>query len=379
MSSRTELTNLLTKASLPENFNSKNLTNLEILAYAIIYANCKKELNQFKIYVKSEQLSAFFKSPSNRIIVALIKKGLLYKTEKKNCFIVNINSKKEKYIFESHKDYKDSKALIYGLLKALNSKEGTNASVISNILNCHYSTINKVLKDIPGVYYESTWLNNGTGGKYYKWFIGNNNSRKHPARPCYILYHKDITDSYDVLELKLLASYIYTIKLLKVEPDITEINAILKNKITKCSLNELYNKIDETIKLTSKATRIPLYSGLKGLQLLILSLVSEYRLRGMNAIWSLNTFKDMYGISTKEARYTCKTLLKKKKLSKPSNEVINSWKNYTGSTSDFSTAVTVTKEQNIILNYCLSQFESFSCIFELMNFFDTMNNHPLQL
>ena len=349
----------LVKASLPDSFDSKNLTNLEILAYAVIYANCNKESDKFKITISPSQLSLFFNTPSKRLIDALIKKGLLDKTEVKNCFIVNTTCKKEKYVFEAHKGYKDSKALVYGLLRSLNDNTGVSSSCISGILNCHQSTINKILKETPGVYYESVWLNNGTGGKYYKWFIGYNESKKHPARPSYILYHKDITDAYDSIELKVLASYIYTIKLLKLEPDVSEINSILKHKITKRSLKELYNEIDENIKLTSKAIRIPLYSGLKDLQLLILSLVSEYRLRGMNAIWSLNTFSDMYGITTKEANCVCKTLLKKKKLSRPAKEVIDSWKNYIGSTNTFSTAVTVTKAQNIILNYCLSQFESF--------------------
>lgn len=337
-----------TTASLPKTLPT-NLTNLELLTYAVINANCKNVNGSYIIELKPEQLNNFLSSPTQTKINTLVKKGILNKLDK-HLYSVQAH-RLDGYSFESNSKYKDTKALLYGLLKSLGNT-GVTAEQLSSIINCHPSTITKTLKNTPGVYGISHWLNNSTGGKYFKWYIGNINSKSHPSRPSYILYHKDITDEFDSLKEKITAAYIYTIKLLGIEADITELNYILKDKINKKDLENLWDKIDSNIKLTSKAIRIPLYSNFKGLQLIILALVSEYRLRGMNAIWSLNTFTDMYGITTKESYLTCKLLIKKKLLSKPSPKIIEKWKAYTGRLDNFKSAVTVTKEQNIILNFC---------------------------
>lgn len=325
------------------------LTNLELLLYSVICANCTTKGNICTIELKPEQLKNFLSSPTQTKINTLVKKGILNKIDK---HIYTFSSaSNDGYKFKSNK-YKDTKALLYGLINALGNT-GITAENLSSIIKCHPSTITKTLKGTEGIYGVSHWLNNNTGGKFFKWYIGDCKSKEHPSRPKFILYHKDITDNFDYLQDKIIASYLYTISLTSTSLDVEELNYILKTKVSKKKIKEIQEGLVIPSSLIGRAIRIPLYSDLRGLPLFVTSLISEYRLRGMNAIWSLNTFVDMFGITTKEANLACKYLLKKKKISKPSKEVIQKWREYIGSTNTFSTATTVTKEQNIILRYCL--------------------------
>ena len=315
-----------------------DLTLLELLLYSILCANA--DVNN-EVYSPLEYLTEFLKSPSALKFRNLIKKGYIIKLKKDTYKLLKTHNTKSVTI--SNNKYRDSEAVVYSLLKLY--KE-VYAEDLANILNCHQSTITKILHKITEAKYKAEWLNNGTSGKVYKWYMGNTPSKEHPARPEFILYYSDLVEHLDSLDDKLIYSYLYSINKLNIDASINELNNILAKKIKKININ-----LNDTIP-NSRPIKIPLYTEYKGVNLCILSLVSDYRLKGMNAIWSLNAFTNMFNINTKDAFKYCRLLIKKKKLSKPSKKEIEAWKEYTGSDSDFRTAVTVTKDQNIILKYC---------------------------
>ena len=314
-----------------------DLTLLETLLYGILYANSNNNI----VYAPLDSLSNFLNSPSKLKFKNLEKKGYIVKNKEKDTYTIIRNKHSEfKTIKSNH--YKDTLSILYGLMKE--SKQEYTAECLASYLGCHPSTISKSLHNIPEAKYKAEWLNNGTSGKVFKWRIDNAPSKEHPARPDYIMFYPELLSDISTLKDKLIQSYLYTVHRMGIEADNKELSHLLGKQTKENYILSICDIIP-----TTKPIRIPLYTEFKGLDLCILSIVSEYRLRGINAVWSLNAFTSLLGITTKEAYLVCKKLIKKKKLSRPDKKVITSWKNYTGSDDDFKNAVTVTKTQNIIL------------------------------
>lgn len=320
-------------------YGLKGLTLVESLLYSLLrtYADETNVIN-----VDINNIKDFIKNPTRLKFKNLETKGFIERINKNTYKILNTSDNRN--IVLSKNKYKDSVFLIYGILKAC--KREMTSEEIAVYLNCHYSTVTKVLHKIQDVKFKAEWLNNGTTGKIYKWFIGDTPTKEHPNRPDFILYYPDLVEEIEDLDSRLIYAYLYSIKKLNLEPSVTELNNILSKKIKKIPTTN----IDATP--ISKPIKIPLYSEYKGKDLCVLSLVSAYRLKGITAVWSLNAFLKVFNIKAKEASLVCKKLIRKKKLSKPTAKDTEAWKEYIGSTNKFSNAVTVTKEQNIILKYC---------------------------
>lgn len=327
-----------------------DLTPQELLLYSVLLENAENNI----VSAPVESLIKFIKKPNKLKFTNLEKKGYIKRDKEDNVYKLLKKHKKSICIFSNK--YKNTESLLVGLIKTISAKKSkVSVSDIQKYINIDRSTITKKLKNIQGLKCFSVRLNNGLGGKKYYWCFSDDPARTDPYRPEYIVFSKYLTSQFEDLTTKLLFSYYYSLHLMNKEEDLNEVkNLINKDTIDSDIKEKLIAKaVSINEKLPDKPIRIPLYTKYSGIDLCILSLVSDFRLRGHNAIWSLNVFKEYFGINTIEAAFSCKKLIKQKALSKALEKDIESWKTYTGKTSfDFGNAVTVLKPQNIILKYC---------------------------
>lgn len=347
-------------------------TNLELLTYAIALGNCFiKDFTAF-IYLVPESLKKFFSVPNKSKIKALVDKKVLFITSEPNLYKLRLPDSIRIYntyidipdnaaIFCSIPDkYKDTDILVYGVLSFLSKTRTVKAKEIRDYLRCDKSTLNKVLASQKDIRHISIKTKKYKGGREYTWHTNTNIPNKSDHKlPDYIVFRPAITDEVDSLNKKLLLAYCYTV--VRKKTDVSEEIArhltggqygadkakeylvkykkLLKQKLTK------ENKL--------KYLRIPIYSEYSSEELAIMSMLSEFQLKKRDCVWSLQAFKKVFNLPTSRSVVVCKSLLKKKLISKPTKKFINYiGKKLNYDMTKFHHAVTVTRKQNIILNYC---------------------------
>lgn len=342
-SSSTEKVTKFNRAKLIEGI--KGLTPAELLLYSVLLYY--KNDNTHEVYAPKESLKDFIKIPNKLKFDNLEKKGFIKCIDSDYYKVVKVPAgyvANYKIIYSNK--YRDIKSLIYGLIKTFPENTLVSTEQLSTFICVDRTTLAKQLKEIQEIKCISKRIPNTPGGKKCFWSITDNPDKLNPYRPDYILYYKDMVKEEDPLELRLLKSYYYTINKLGKDPDEKEI----RNLIGDCKVD--YKFEDDELEPTGPAIKIPIYSKFVGLDLAILSLISNFRLKGQSAIWSLNAFKEYFGGDIKQIKLACKKLIKQKYLSTVSQDTVDKWKEYINSSCSFKNAVTVTKQQNIILKYC---------------------------
>lgn len=327
----------------------ETLSITELVAFCLAF---NRWINGIGIYITSNDIP-FFSSPLayRNAMRRLITKGFIVGSMDKPSFTPMISSNynpsdvDKGLTFFYNKD--DGNCGFKCLLRAVvGSKEkGMSTEEVMEMLNISDVTALKYLKSTNGIYRKEEY--NANGGKKFIWKVSSVFFNKPVNRPSYILFYYSWIGRFSSPDELLGACYAYTINNTSYTYMEDELRNILDDPNS--NMNKDFNESDLG-EPSGRCIKIPIHTRFKGIELLIMTLVSEFKLRGHTAVWSLEAFNKYFAIPLDKAAQACRKLLLNHYLSRPSSKDKELWREYISNKSSLKNAVTVKKEYNILLN-----------------------------